>query len=121
MDKRFLACPSVSFVGVCMNEIMLDWYVRWIASVGRILSQTELLIFFLLLISVGHVKLISWNIRGLRDPNKQRAVFDKIADTGASIICLQETHISKNEAKEGNFQLVFILAILYSPEELVFI
>src|SRR3954463_9304263 len=34
---------------------------------------------------------LDWNVRGLNDKDKRLAVFNKIEESGAAIVCLQET------------------------------
>ena len=43
-------------------------------------------------------KLVSWNVRGLKDPGKRIVVQNMIQDWKEDIVCLQETKL------EGNVQ-----------------
>ena len=41
------------------------------------------------------LKIASWNVRGWGDPIKKAAVFSMLKGHGVELICLQETHLTK--------------------------
>ena len=45
------------------------------------------------------LKLLSWNVRGLRSVNKRRAIFSYLKSQKATIFCLQETYSSIEDEK----------------------
>ena len=45
------------------------------------------------------LKLLSLNVRGLRNQNKRRAIFSYLKSQRATIYCLQETHCLANDEK----------------------
>lgn len=50
------------------------------------------------------INIVSWNVRGLNDPDKCSIVKDTLATGAASIICLQETKLNRtNDAKTRAF------------------
>ena len=37
----------------------------------------------------------SWNVRGMGDPVKKAAIFTTLEGYGVEVICIQETHLTK--------------------------
>ena len=48
---------------------------------------------------VGNLKVISLNVRGIRNPNKRRAIFCYLKQQKANIFCLQETYSQPDDEK----------------------
>lgn len=48
------------------------------------------------------IKLISWNINGMNSAKKRRHIFHWINKQACNIVCIQETHIKKADAKYLN-------------------
>lgn len=44
-----------------------------------------------------HVKLISWNVRGLNGPIKRAKIFQNIQFHKAGVVFLQETHLKLSD------------------------
>lgn len=42
------------------------------------------------------ISITSWNIRGLKDTVKRKAIFDTLCHQGSSIACIQEMHLTKD-------------------------
>ena len=40
---------------------------------------------------------IAWNVRGLNDPLKQRAIVDRVRSLKSSLVCLIETRVKENK------------------------
>ena len=43
------------------------------------------------------MNIIAWNVRGLNDPLKQRAIADRIKSLNSSLVCLIETRVKENK------------------------
>lgn len=48
---------------------------------------------------MSHLKLLSFNVNGLRSSSKRRAIFKSLRITDADIIYLQETHSTPQDQK----------------------
>lgn len=46
------------------------------------------------------INVCSWNIPGLSDPIKRAAVITAVTALQASVVCLQETHLTKETFKK---------------------
>lgn len=44
----------------------------------------------------NEILILSWNIRGIKDRTKKRAMFDTLGQYLPSIVCLQETHLTRD-------------------------
>lgn len=52
--------------------------------------------------SLSIMKIVTWNIRGLNAPNKQRIIKRNLKIINADIILLQETKLNKDVGKKFN-------------------
>lgn len=51
------------------------------------------------------LSVLSWNVRGLNNPQKRKAILDNIKKLGAKVVFLQETHFKHNKTpKVSNWQ-----------------
>lgn len=44
----------------------------------------------------NEILMLLWNIRGIKDCTKKRAMFDTLGQYSPSIVCLQETHLTRD-------------------------
>lgn len=51
-----------------------------------------------------NLKLMSLNVKGLNSPYKQRALWSDAINFGSDIICIQESHFTKDNLPKFNHQ-----------------
>ena len=54
------------------------------------------------------LKLLSVNCQGMRNENKQSDVLSYLKDTGAGIICLQDTYLTEQDLQVTKMNVIFM-------------